>query len=86
MLILFYIYIIGSFVEIVLSLEYIYDSIIDKDYKQTLLFIFIAPLFSWFGVYNMLPLVINLWKCRINYYIKKICIKITMNTINKNCE
>lgn len=83
MLILFYIYIIGSFVELILSLEYIYDSIINKDYRQTLLFIFIAPLFSWFGVYKITPLIVDLWKIRYNYHIKRICIKTMMDIIDK---
>ena len=83
MLILFYIYIIGSIVEIVLSFEYIYQSIIDKDYKQTLLSIFIAPLFSWFGVYKITPLIIDLWKIRYNYHIKRVHIKTMMDIIDK---
>lgn len=83
MLILFYIYIIGSIVEIILSFEYIYQSIIDKDYKQTLLFIFIAPLFSWFGVYKITPLIIDLCKIRYNYHIKRVHIKTMMDIIDK---
>ena len=73
---LFILYIVGAILTLVLSLGYVYQEFKDRAYSEVFLLIFIVPLFSWFGVYKLIPMLIELWKARIDSYIKIKVIKI----------
>lgn len=72
---LFVFYIVGIILSLILSLEYLYQEFKDNAYVEVFLFIFVLPLFSWFGVYKLIPMVFELWKLKIDKYIKIIIFK-----------